>query len=69
MITVLLQIDQHDFAVRNHHTTAEHRYSLDVSAWKYHDQDAVGSGIAADIIQYSGMRAKSEDALVTLAKR
>jgi radical SAM superfamily enzyme YgiQ (UPF0313 family) len=32
--SVLLQIDQHDWAVRNTFTMREHRYSLDVPAWQ-----------------------------------
>src|SRR5581483_169037 len=33
VISALLQIDQHDWAVRNTQTIDEHRYSLDVPAW------------------------------------
>jgi radical SAM superfamily enzyme YgiQ (UPF0313 family) len=32
--SALLQIDQHDWAVRNRETIREHRYNLDVPAWK-----------------------------------
>jgi radical SAM superfamily enzyme YgiQ (UPF0313 family) len=41
---VLLQIDQHDWAVRNTLTLREHRYSLDVPAW----QDRAPEAAAAD---------------------
>jgi radical SAM superfamily enzyme YgiQ (UPF0313 family) len=33
MVSVLIQLDQHDFAVRNRLTLAEHRYNLDVPSW------------------------------------
>ena len=34
MVSVLIQLDQHDFAVRNRLTLAEHRYNLDVPSWE-----------------------------------
>src|SRR5262245_14446983 len=34
MVSVLIQLDQHDFAVRNRLTMGEHRYKLDVPAWE-----------------------------------
>ena len=33
MISVLIQLDQHDYAVKNRHTLGEHRYPLDVPSW------------------------------------
>ncbi|MGH9481953.1 MAG: hypothetical protein ACRD1L_07640, partial [Terriglobales bacterium] len=50
--SVLLQIDQHDWAVRNTQTLAEHRYSLDVPAWgdrSREDTEGAGTGLAAEI--------------------
>ena len=51
MASVLLQIDQHDWAVRNRQTIREHRYSLDVPCWKDREQDTSTeeSGLAAEI--------------------
>jgi hypothetical protein len=34
MVSVLLQLDQHDFAVKNRLTLGEHRYPLDVPSWE-----------------------------------
>jgi hypothetical protein len=34
MLSLILQLDQHDFAVRNRHTLGEHRYALDVPPWR-----------------------------------
>jgi radical SAM superfamily enzyme YgiQ (UPF0313 family) len=34
MVSVLIQLDQHDWAVRNRLTMQEHRYSLDVPSWE-----------------------------------
>lgn len=34
MISVIIQLDQHDFAVRNRLTMREHRYPLDVPSWE-----------------------------------
>ena len=50
--SVLLQIDQHDWAVRNTSTMREHRYSLDVPAWQDRVPEAAlaaGEGLAHDI--------------------
>ncbi|HXE30904.1 MAG TPA: radical SAM protein [Terriglobales bacterium] len=50
--SVLLQIDQHDWAVRNRETLAEHRYSLDVPAWQDRPREATvnaGTGLASEI--------------------
>jgi hypothetical protein len=50
--SVLLQIDQHDWAVRNVQTMAEHRYSLDVPAWGDRPAEmteGAGTGLAAEI--------------------
>ncbi len=40
--SLLLQIDQHDFATRIEHTTKEHPYNLDVPAWQDRIQSADG---------------------------
>ena len=34
MVSVIIQMDQHDWAVRNRLTLAEHRYNLDVPSWE-----------------------------------
>jgi len=34
MLTVIYQIDQHDFAVKNRHTLREIPYDLDVPSWE-----------------------------------
>ena len=34
MVSVLIQLDQHDWAVRNRLTMKEHRYNLDVPSWE-----------------------------------
>ncbi|HUX66004.1 MAG TPA: hypothetical protein VMV31_00790, partial [Terriglobales bacterium] len=48
--SVLLQIDQHDWAVRNRQTMGEHRYSLDVPAWQDRTHaDESGPGLAEEI--------------------
>src|SRR6185312_7477258 len=50
--SVLLQMDQHDWAERNNQTMAEHRYSLDVPAWQdrpKEDTDTAGTGLAEEI--------------------
>ncbi|HZT72422.1 MAG TPA: radical SAM protein [Terriglobales bacterium] len=50
MAAVLLQIDQHDFAVRNRLTLQEHRYNLDVPSWSEREHKPVqGEGLAAEI--------------------
>jgi hypothetical protein len=51
MASVLLQIDQHDWAVHNRDTIREHRYSLDVPCWKDREPTAVheDGGLAAEI--------------------
>lgn len=52
-MAALLQIDQHDWAVRNQYSLQEHRYSLDVPAWEDRAPEviaAAGTGLAADII-------------------
>jgi hypothetical protein len=53
MVSVLIQLDQHDFAVRNRLTMAEHRYNLDVPAWedrpKAEQQQEQGDGMAAQV--------------------
>src|SRR5437763_4192863 len=52
MVSVLIQLDQHDFAVRNRLTMKEHRYPLDVPSWEErpqserHDEE---SSIAAQV--------------------
>jgi hypothetical protein len=51
MISVLIQMDQHDFAVKNRLTLAEHRHKLDVPCWEDRPKVAVaeGASIAAEI--------------------
>ncbi len=52
MASVLLQIDQHDWSVRNRLTIHEHRYSLDVPAWRDQEHEPVGAeggGLASEI--------------------
>ncbi len=51
MVSVIIQLDQHDFAVKNRLALAEHRYSLDVPAWESRApaEQAQGSSIAAEI--------------------
>lgn len=52
MASVLLQIDQHDWAVRNTQTLQEHRYSLDVPAWEDRLPEftaTAGTGLAEEI--------------------
>jgi hypothetical protein len=52
MASVLLQIDQHDWAVRNTLTMSEHRYNLDVPAWQDRalaETAGAGTGLAAEI--------------------
>jgi hypothetical protein len=34
MVSVIIQMDQHDWAVRNRLTIGEHRYNLDVPSWE-----------------------------------
>jgi radical SAM superfamily enzyme YgiQ (UPF0313 family) len=55
MVSVLFQLDQHDFAVRNRLTLAEHRYNLDVPSWQErapstsYDQESIAAEIAASV--------------------
>ena len=50
MVSVLIQLDQHDFAVRNRLTLREHRYNLDVPSWEERPRASYGQGsIAAEI--------------------
>ena len=52
MASVVLQIDQHDWATRNAFTMAEHRYNLDVPAWQDRAREetlGAGTGLAAEI--------------------
>ena len=53
MVSVLIQLDQHDFAVRNRLTMKEHRYNLDVPSWEDRPHEEVQaneeSGIAAQV--------------------
>jgi hypothetical protein len=51
MVSVLLQLDQHDFAVRNRLTLGEHRYDLSVPSWEARPPAARAheSGITAEI--------------------
>ncbi len=50
MISVIIQLDQHDFAVKNRHTLAEHRYPLDVPAWETRSHSAAGADSLASAI-------------------
>ena len=49
IIPVLLQLDQHDFAVRNRLTLAEHRHGLDVPSWEERGQPAIPIAMAAEL--------------------
>ena len=50
MVQVLIQLDDHDFAVRNRLTLGEHRYDLDVPSWEERPRSPHGSGsVAAEI--------------------
>ncbi|MGH9542441.1 MAG: B12-binding domain-containing radical SAM protein [Terriglobales bacterium] len=50
MASVMLQIDQHDFSVRNRLTIQEHRYNLDIPSWSEREhQPAEAEGLAAEI--------------------
>jgi len=55
MVSVLIQLDQHDFAVRNRLTMGEHRYKLDIPSWEErpktsgHDGSSTAAAVAASI--------------------
>jgi radical SAM superfamily enzyme YgiQ (UPF0313 family) len=55
MVSVLIQLDQHDFAVRNRLTLAEHRYNLDVPSWEErepsigHAEESIAAEVAASV--------------------
>jgi hypothetical protein len=51
MVSVLVQLDQHDFAVRNRFTLGEHRYNLDVPSWEERGPTVVhaAGSIAAEV--------------------
>lgn len=54
MLSVLLQLDQHDYAVRNRLTLAEHRYRLDGPPWEsrtpsIQEDDSIAEEIAAHV--------------------
>jgi hypothetical protein len=50
MVSVLIQLDQHDYAVKNRHTLGEHRYQLDVPAWEERSASAqTVTSIAAEV--------------------
>jgi radical SAM superfamily enzyme YgiQ (UPF0313 family) len=55
MVSVLVQLDQHDFAVRNRLTLKEHRYNLDVPSWEArgpvvaNDAGSMAAQIAASV--------------------
>jgi Radical SAM superfamily len=51
MTSIVMQLDQHDFAVRNRLTLAEHRYNLDVPSWEERGPSAgyTEESIAAEI--------------------
>jgi Radical SAM superfamily len=50
LVPVLIQLDQHDFAVHNRLTLAEHRYNLDVPSWEERPRSAnAADSIAAEV--------------------
>jgi radical SAM family protein len=55
MVSVLVQLDQHDFAVRNRLTLSEHRYKLDVPSWEArgpsmaHAEGSIAAEVAASV--------------------
>ena len=54
MMAVLVQLDQHDFAVRNRLTLREHRYNLDVPSWQERpraarEEGSVAAAVAASV--------------------
>ena len=55
MVSVLIQLDQHDFAVRNRLTMAEHRYNLDVPSWEdrpkadHQEESSIAAQVAAAV--------------------
>jgi len=55
MAAIVVQLDQHDFAVKNRLTLREHRYSLDVPAWETrnatasHEEGSIAAEIAAAV--------------------
>jgi hypothetical protein len=50
IVPVLLQLDQHDFAVKNRLTLAEHRHRLDVPSWEDRPQSHIPSDVAAALV-------------------
>jgi hypothetical protein len=49
-VPVLLQLDQHDFAVKNRLTMAEHRHRLDVPSWDERPQSHIPFDVAAELV-------------------
>jgi hypothetical protein len=50
MVSVLIQLDQHDFAVKNRLTLGEHRYALDVPSWESRPRsDSTAESIAFEV--------------------
>jgi hypothetical protein len=55
MVSVLIQLDQHDFAVRNRLTMREHRYNLDVPSWEdrpkatHQEESSIAAQVAAAV--------------------
>ena len=55
MVSVLIQLDQHDFAVKNRLTLGEHRYNLDVPSWEErepsigHAEGSIAAEVAASV--------------------
>jgi hypothetical protein len=50
IVPVLVQLDQHDFAVKNTLTLDEHRYKLDVPSWESRSkEDQVVASVAAEV--------------------
>jgi len=49
IVPVLLQLDQHDFAVKNRLTLAEHRHRLDVPSWEERPRSPIRVEMAAEL--------------------
>jgi hypothetical protein len=50
MVSELIQLDQHDFAVRKRLTRAEHRCNLDVPSWEERPRQALEASGAAEAL-------------------
>ena len=50
IVPVLIQLDQHDFAVKNRLTLAEHRHRLDVPSWEERPKEShIPAEVAAEV--------------------